>query len=543
MPAASLVVASERARARLGGARSRGAIVFLGASLLLAGACGSEPNTERETAGDSLTTPAVDPWQSSIEELRGAADAAGHIAARDRGGASAGEKARRAADLLRVLAVRSGDRAPLEQARRHLEAEHQNARSSCELSLELARLLAGGLHELEAARRVADESVRRFRDDAISEKCVGEHSRIVATLEPFSGAEALAANVELGGTLVGLYVHRGPSRGGQAPAAVRVALYLDRPVTFSRDELPADGMLPRRLFVDLPGVQAAKEVASSVEVNQAGLLRVRRGEPRAGVARIVLDLQPGADYRFFYLTDPYRLLIDVAPDSARETKTDSPLVVLDPGHGGDDYGARYQGMTEAGLVLDIARRTVAVIASRYPNVRVLLTRNDDRFVSLDERVAIANAVGADLFVSLHLNAADTEVERGGVTTFVLDTNNDRQALRLAARENGTTTAEVTELQRLLAGLQRQGQSELSRRLAEGMQTSVLHAARRQLPGIANRGVRSAMFYVLVGARMPAVLLEASFLTYPQDARALRKESYRQTLAEGVADGIAAYVRR
>jgi len=170
-----------------------------------------------------------------------------------------------------------------------------------------------------------------------------------------------------------------------------------------------------------------------------------------------------------------------------------------------------------------------------------LTRTDDLALPLEDRAARANALDADVFVSLHLNAADEPVRIGGVTTFVLDTTNDRQAIRLAARENGTNAAHVSQLQRLLAGLHREEQLAGSRRLAEAVHRSTLTAGRRHLPSLPDRGVKSAMFYVLVGARMPAILLEASFLTKPAEADALKTDAYRQSLAQGIAVGILRYL--
>ena len=504
---------------------------------VLAAGCGEEDAPRDEPTTAASVSFVGDSWALPVDDLRRVAQEAGVEASEARHGPRGGPLARRAAELLRVLALRTGDREPFEQARRHLEAEARGSQVECDLLLELARLLARDLRDLRAAHDVADEATRRYQEDASASTCAAELARMAAVLAPLQRESAGGARAEA--RLVGLHVHG----AGRAAAAVRVALYLDRAVVFSRDELPAEKNFPRRLFIDLPGVKVAEDVPESVEVGEAGLLRVRRGVPRPGVTRVVLDLKPTSDYRFFFLTDPHRLFIDVAAESTDPGPGERPLVVLDPGHGGDDYGARYQGLTEAELVLDLARRAAAVLMSRHPSIRVVLTRNDDRFVSLDERVAMANAWGADVFVSLHLNAADVEVDRGGVTTFVLDTSNDRQALRLAARENGTTAAEVTELQRLLAGFRRKDQAVASGRLAEILQASVLSAGRRHLPNLANRGVRSAMFYVLVGARMPAVLLEASFMTFPEDARALRTEGYRQSLAEGVAEGLAAYVAK
>ncbi len=176
-----------------------------------------------------------------------------------------------------------------------------------------------------------------------------------------------------------------------------------------------------------------------------------------------------------------------------------------------------------------------------PRVRVLLTREDDSGLSLEARCALANAMEADVFASIHLNAGSGEVRKGGVTTFVLDTTNNRQALRLAARENGTRAAEVSGIQTLLARLHRRDQTKESIRLASKVQRATLKRGRVVLPRLADRGVRRAMFYVLVGARMPSVLVEASFLTYKPEARALSTRHYRRALADGIASGIASYL--
>lgn len=231
-------------------------------------------------------------------------------------------------------------------------------------------------------------------------------------------------------------------------------------------------------------------------------------------------------------TGRLRLLIDRSEDPF--------LVVLDPGHGGEETGARYEELTEASLVLDLALRAERILRTLAPKITVVLTRRDDSPVPLEDRARLANRYDADAFVSIHLNALNEPVRTGGITTFVLDTSGSTQALRLAARENGTNVASVSRLQHLLATLHRQTQGAASANLADALQTSVLTHARRQLHAIPDRGVRQAAFYVLVGARMPAVLLEASFLTKPEEAAALRTETYRELLAMGIARGIAEF---
>jgi N-acetylmuramoyl-L-alanine amidase len=229
-----------------------------------------------------------------------------------------------------------------------------------------------------------------------------------------------------------------------------------------------------------------------------------------------------------------------APIDAPAARRGLRVILLDPGHGGDEHGARVDGVRESHLVLDITRRAAMLLSRALPETRILMTRQDDTDITLEERAAMARSVDADLFVSVHLNDAEVPVETGGITTFVLDTTGDEAAIRLAARENGTRTVEVTGMQRLLAGLHREQQAVASRALADVVHASLLGRARREIPRLPDRGVKSAMFYVLVGAEMPAILVEASFMSRPEELEQLRTIRYRQALAEGIASGIVRY---
>ncbi len=324
-----------------------------------------------------------------------------------------------------------------------------------------------------------------------------------------------------------------------AAAGTRVVLSFEGAPLFRQRQLPPEGILPARIAVELEGTVWADILPVSQSVAQGGLERVRLATPNP---RVVLDLQPGASGRVFYLTDPYRIVIDVSAERRAASKR-RPLVVLDPGHGGREPGAaneRY-GLVEAQLALQLAELAAKRLQEIMPKARVLLTRSSDVDLTLEERCALANAMEADAFVSIHFNASSEPVRKGGVTTFVLDTTNDRQALRLAARENGTRASEVTGIQSLLAKYHRKGQARGSTTLADKIQRHTLKSGRRVVPALADRGVRRAMFYVLVGARMPAVLVEASFLTADPEARALATRWYRKALADGIASGIASYL--
>ena len=324
-------------------------------------------------------------------------------------------------------------------------------------------------------------------------------------------------------------------------ASARVVLLFDGAPLFHQKQMPPKGVLPARIAIELVDTDWGESVPISQAVGRGGVERVRLATPNP---RVVIDLQGGASGRVFYLTDPYRIVIDVSADGPRPTKKRRPVVVLDPGHGGDEPGAANDDydLVEAKLALEIAKLTADRLRAIMPRVRVLLTRDDDGGLSLEARCALANAMEADVFASIHLNASSEEVRKGGVTTFVLDTTNDRQALRLAARENGTRVAEVSGIQTLLARLHRSDQTNESLRLASKIQRATLKRGRGVLPRLADRGVRRAMFYVLVGARMPAVLVEASFLTHEPEARALTTRHYRRALSDGIASGIASYLR-
>ena len=508
---------------------------------------------------------------------------------------------REAARLARVLARRQRDASFVDAARRHLREAARRARllGACDASLELARLEAVDAADLSAAYLVAHRTVVRFGEDDAFSRCVAEARRTLAMLAAFRPDPAVLAaadaapddegaltpttrpatevtpDVDVAGwaaartdvvagpspvlervEVLGAQVAR-PEAPGAAlarPPSARVALYFDHVAVFERGELPADGTLPRRAFLDFHGAQLGPAVPAATRVDAGGVVRVRVARLDPATLRVAFDLEAGARYRLFFLPDPYRVVVDFERDPLEAHAAAAPaqrpsgqhplgLLVLDPGHGGDDHGARSgTGLRESYIVLELAQRVKQILARRLPATRVLLTRDHDVFLSLEQRAAMANVVGADAFVSIHLNASPTPAERGGVGTFVLDTTADRASLSLAARENGTTEGEVTNLQRILASLQRADQARDSRVLAERLQGTTLAAGRREYPALHDRSTQSALFYVLVGARMPAVLVEASFILRAPEAPLLAREPYKQALAEGIADGIVRYAR-
>ena len=172
-------------------------------------------------------------------------------------------------------------------------------------------------------------------------------------------------------------------------------------------------------------------------------------------------------------------------------------------------------------------------------IDAVLTRKDDRFVPLEERTAIANEQGADLFVSLHANAS-LNPEARGIETYYLDNTNDEAALRLAARENGIAREKISDLQFILSDMVQNLKLEDSITLAHRLQGSVVTQMGRRYGDVRDLGVKKAQFFVLVGARMPSVLVELFFVTNKAEGRALNSEEYQEALADALYDGIKKY---
>jgi N-acetylmuramoyl-L-alanine amidase len=320
--------------------------------------------------------------------------------------------------------------------------------------------------------------------------------------------------------------------------AARVVIALSRPSHFRLgDETAARGGSPHT-FVELDGVDVGTAVR---DVALAGVVTHLRAEPTSTGTRVTLDLDGPAYRRVFYLPEPYRIIVDIArhpPGAAGRNRRVVERIVVDPGHGGTDPGAiGPTGVREKEIALDVAHKVAPLLLR--DGLVVVLTRDDDRFISLEDRTARANAFGADLFVSIHCNAAENRV-RHGIETYVLDTTKDEIASRVAARENATSQAATAELGSILASLRLADQAGHSMHLAELMQKSALGSMRDRFPDLLDGGVHTAGFYVLVGARMPSILLETGYISNPLEEQRLSSDDYRQRLADAVANAIRAY---
>ena len=216
-------------------------------------------------------------------------------------------------------------------------------------------------------------------------------------------------------------------------------------------------------------------------------------------------------------------------------------VVIDPGHGGEEEGAHgVGGSREKDVVLDISLVLDELLRERL-GAKTMLTRARDVTITLAERTAFANAAEADLFVSVHANASRSKRAKG-IETYYLDNTNDKSSLRLAKRENQDSSKGLGDLEFILSDLIQNAKLDDSISLAHHIQDSLYAGVSSFYPGAVNLGVKRAPFYVLVGAHMPCVLVEVSFIDHRIEGTLLSKRSYQRLLAESIFDGVVSYLR-
>jgi N-acetylmuramoyl-L-alanine amidase len=439
------------------------------------------------------------------------------------------------------------------------------AESDREEALKLAdRAGALGLREARsfavAVRREAGDVKARGKDrEHDHDEAEHEEPDIETAPEP-APIEALAVPAEsLGSARIS------EVRAWSSPEYTRVAVYLSRQVGHYQQELAAEGGQPRRLALDFRPARLGPG-AERIQVPEGGQVdRVRVGQRNDDTARVVLDLAGSDAYQTFWLEDPPRLIVDVGTREARRAAQASAFpatmpvqpqpveapsprgpskgsirrVIVDAGHGGHDSGAiGPTRLKEKEVTLGLARRLAKRLTAA--GFEVILTRNRDSTVALEDRTARANTARGDLFVSLHANAHPRRDKRG-IETYYLDVTNDRYAARLAARENGAALppqeASDDAVQRILTDLDAKSSADASRHLARLVQREVCERVRERVGEVRDIGVKSALFYVLLGARMPAVLVETGFLSNRAEEKRLRDGKYQESIAEGIARAV------
>jgi len=374
-------------------------------------------------------------------------------------------------------------------------------------------------------------------------------------------SEPVASTLKGGGQAEGGPAYVSEIKTWSSPDYTRVAVHLSRPVDHQEAEIAPVGEQPRRLAVDLTPAQLAGK-AMARPVGDAQVERVRAAQHDADTVRVVLDLAGDQDYELFRLEDPPRLVVDVGtrqaaapparaavaagPEDEGEGGPGRPIrrIVVDAGHGGHDPGAiGPRGVREKDVTLAVARRLQRKL--ERAGFQVVLTRRDDRTLDLPDRTAVANTARGDLFVSLHANAHPRR-DRAGIETYFLNVTDDRYAARLAARENGLVElagGAVPQVTRILSDLDATRSAGPSRRLAGLVQRELVSRVRANVGEVRDLGVKHALFYVLLGARMPAVLVETAFVSNRAEERRLASARYQEEVAEGVARAIAIFAGR
>lgn len=215
--------------------------------------------------------------------------------------------------------------------------------------------------------------------------------------------------------------------------------------------------------------------------------------------------------------------------------------MIDPGHGGKDAGAiGPKGTKEKDVALAISKKLVREVRKKT-GASVYLTRSGDKYLLLEDRDSFAVSKKADLFISIHANASEKR-NMTGIETYYLNNASDKAAERLAARENRASGKKLSDVEHILSTMLQNYDSEESRRLADNVQKSLVRRMSKNYPGVQNRKVRSALFYVLVGAKCPAILVETSFISNPRDEKRLVNGNYQDHLAIAITEGLRGYLK-
>ena len=247
-------------------------------------------------------------------------------------------------------------------------------------------------------------------------------------------------------------------------------------------------------------------------------------------------------------SDQQKNLSSVDPPASTSGKTFSlaqqlglrvKKIVLDPGHGGKDPGAMAYNLKEKDIVLKGAQKLAPILEKKL-GCKVILTRKNDIFIPLEERTAIANTNDADLFISLHINSSPS-TSAYGIETYFLNLTANPEAMRVAAFENATSTHQMSDLQNILSDILKNSKINESSRLAQQVHTSIITGLEKNFSNIKSLGVKQAPLYVLIGAEMPAILVEMSFISNPNDAQHLKSDRFLDSMANDISSGIQSYI--
>ena len=454
-----------------------------------------------------------------------------------------------------------------------------------------ALFMLGENYERKGEKKEAYQAYRRILEEHKAGDRLADAREKAAALKRFAAAkesppvtdedepdnEAQSKNipgkVDTPGRLTGVVAVRHWSN----PNYTKIVIDLDEQVKYKFHLLRQDPSLgtPTRLYVDIFGARRLDSLQEEIPINDGLLKRARAAQYDPETVRVVLDIESIKDYKIYPLLSPYRIVIDVWGDevikapqiesllqgelaAGKGMKGDDTLslskqlglgvrkIVIDAGHGGKDPGALGpRGTEEKDITLALAKR-VAAILEKELNYQVVLTRNNDRYLQLDERTAIANMENADLFISIHINA-NRNRRAYGMETYIMNARaSDRFAAEVAARENAVTQNRMGEfgsiLESILVDMQKTNKINESSKLASCTQETMCRYMSKRYNKVKNLGIKKAPFYVLIGASMPSILVEAGFISNKTEEKRLRDPRYLDNLSRAISLGVDKYAK-
>ncbi len=344
----------------------------------------------------------------------------------------------------------------------------------------------------------------------------------------------------------------------------RVVLKVDGSVKYSKKRLRN----PDRVYFDFQNARWDEHIPSNIPVDDGRIEQLRMTDTKGSPSRLVLDLDEQTKQKVAVRVSKNQLIIVVprhkekfvavkakspkkkstlrvaknSTVSKAQANQKTPVVVLDAGHGGKDYGAKgAHGLFEKDLNLQISKQVKNILRNRY-HYKVIMTRKNDTFIELKDRGKIANKHNADLFVSIHANAAKRKSAKG-IETYYLGSGSNEQARETAERENGDLVHSVADdaVQEILASLISTTKINDSSRLAAIVQKRLHKTMSKKFSGIQNLGVKEGPFFVLHDTNMPSILVEVGFVTNRREGNQLKSKIYQKWLAESIARGIHEYL--
>lgn len=337
------------------------------------------------------------------------------------------------------------------------------------------------------------------------------------------------------------------------PSFTRIVIDVGELREYFFDELKS----PDRVFVDVFQAKLNPILhTKTVNLNNEYIHEIRIAQKNHTTVRTAVDLDFSKidQYRVWHLPDPFRIIIDIYPvkNSSTPKPTDSGYsmarqlglgikrIVIDPGHGGKDPGCiGSQNTQEKNVVLDIATRLKNLLSAKQ-GLEVIMTRETDIFVPVENRPVIANQKKADLFVSIHANA-NPRKNYFGTATFFLNFSTDPSVNAIAARENATSTKSIGDMKEIITKIAQNSKIKESKELAENIQQCLTSNLKKSYKYTQDLGVKGGPFWVLIGGEMPSVLVETLHLSNSREEALLRTPEYRQKIAEGIYQGIIQYI--